>query len=282
MQAQCGLIQQLQDLHGRRSPPNLGTVVPKTGTSQRTQKHLVIPDVQAKPGVPLDHLSWAGQYAADKKPDTIIVLGDFGDFPSLSSYDRGTVSAENKRYQYDLEATHKAMELFMAPIRKERGYAPRLVLTLGNHEDRITRYAEQNPALAGRVSTADLGYEEWGFEVYPFRQVVKIDGIAYTHYFYNHNTGKPYGGENLHTRLKTIGLSFTMGHQQGLNTAIRDLADGTRQRGLVAGSFYQHEEAYKGPQGNGHWQGIIMKNEVQNGNYDLCEVSLDFLRRRYA
>lgn len=247
-----------------------------------TQKHYVIPDVQAKPGVRLDHLKWAGEYIADKRPDTIICIGDFADMPSLSSYDRGKASAENKRYKADIEAAHTAMELLMTPIIKAEGYKPRLVLTLGNHEDRITRFGDDNPSMSEFVSVKDLGYEAWGWEVIPFRQVIKIDGVAYAHYFYNMNSGKPYAGENLQTRLKTIGHSFTMGHQQGLQTAIRDLADGTRQRGLVCGSFYQHEELYRGPQAQTHWQGIIVKNEVANGNYDILEVSLNYLRKRYG
>ena len=39
-------------------------------------KHLVIPDTQADPGRPDDHMEWAGHYAVDKKPDVIIHIGD--------------------------------------------------------------------------------------------------------------------------------------------------------------------------------------------------------------
>jgi len=53
-------------------------------------KHLVIPDTQVKPEHSVKHLRWAGQYAADKKPDVIIHIGDHWDMPSLSSYDVGT------------------------------------------------------------------------------------------------------------------------------------------------------------------------------------------------
>ena len=274
----------IYERHGGNIPvaPRCNKAVKEVAAKRKPQKHCVIPDVQAKPGVPLDHLRWAGEYIAEKKPDTIICIGDFADMASLSSYDRGTASAENKRYQYDLEAAHKAMELLMTPIVKEKDYKPRLVLTLGNHEDRINRYGNDNPALNGHVSVKDLGYEAWGWEVHPFKEVVKIDGISYTHFFYNHNTGKPYGGENLDTRLKTIGMSFTMGHQQGLKTAMRELADGTRQRGMVCGSFYQHNEDYRGPQARHEWRGILIKHEVQDGNYDLMEVSMNYLRKRYA
>lgn len=250
--------------------------------SDKPVTHCVIPDVQAKPGVPLDHLKWAGEYIAEKRPDVIVCIGDFADMASLSSYDRGKKSAENKRYRFDLEAAHKAMELLMAPIVAAPNYKPRLVMTLGNHEDRITRFVDDNPLLDDTLSLADLGYEAWGWEVIPFRKPICIDGVWYCHFFHSQNSQNAYSGSNLQTRLNTIGFSFTMGHQQGLLTAIRDLSNGTRQRGLVCGSFYQHEESYKGPQANSHWQGIIFKHEVRAGSYDLMEVSLDFLRRRYG
>ena len=44
---------------------------------------LVIPDCQVKQGVPLEHLTWAGQAIADYRPDIVVNLGDFADMPSL-------------------------------------------------------------------------------------------------------------------------------------------------------------------------------------------------------
>lgn len=126
-----------------------------------------------------------------------------------------------------------------------------------------------------------LGYEAWGWEVIPYKQPIKIDGISYCHFYYNPNTGKPYGGVS-HTMLKNIGMTFTQGHRQGKDLAERELSDGTIQRGLIVGSCYLHNEDYKGPQSNHHWRGIIMKHEVCDGQYDLMEVSLNYLKRRYG
>ena len=80
--------------------------------------HLIIPDCQVKPGVPIDHLRWAGNYAAEKKPDVIINIGDFADMPSLSSYDVGKKSFEGRTYQADVEASRNGMALFVDPDRK--------------------------------------------------------------------------------------------------------------------------------------------------------------------
>ena len=64
---------------------------------RKTQVHVVIPDTQAKPGVPTDHLRWIGQYIVDEfrdLPIKIIHLGDHADMPSLSSYDKGKKSMQ--------------------------------------------------------------------------------------------------------------------------------------------------------------------------------------------
>jgi hypothetical protein len=71
-----------------------------------------------------------------------------------------------------------------------------------------------------------------------------------------------------------------MGHQQTLDYAIRFVAGGS-QHGLIAGACYLHDEDYKGPQGNAHWRGVIVKHQVEDGSYDPMFVSLDYLCRRY-
>lgn len=239
--------------------------------------HCVIPDVQAKQGVPLDHLEWAGKYIADKKPDVIICIGDFADMPSLSSYDKGKRSAENKRYTEDIKATHHAMELLMTPIVNEPGYKPRLVMTLGNHEERIVRFGDDNPAMYGVASLQDLGYEAWGWEVYPFLEVVEVDGIEYSHYFTTGAMGRPAGSAAVMLRERQ--KSCTMGHSQIYDVAVHKK---TQNRAIMAATFYQHDEAYLGPQGNDCRRHILFKHEVRNGKFDLMEISLDFLRRRYG
>jgi hypothetical protein len=74
--------------------------------------------------------------------------------------------------------------------------------------------------------------------------------------------------------------SCVSGHRQGLDLAVH--TNGKRLiRSIIAGSFYQHSEGYLSPQGNHHWRGILMLNEVRQGNFCLLEVSLDYLKRRY-
>lgn len=251
-------------------------------------KHLFIPDIQAKEGVPLEHLKWIGQYILDKRPDVIIQIGDFADMPSLSSYDKGKKSFEGRRYKKDIDATTKAMNLLLQPMRdhnkrvkahKHAQYKPRMVLTLGNHEQRIERAVEMQPELEGMMSYDDLPYLDW--EVHDYLKPVFIDGVCYTHFMANPLTGQPYGGMAA-TILKNVGHSFVVGHAQKLEVATRHLITGQQQWGIIAGASYLHDESYKGHQGNQHWRGIIMLHDVKDGSFDPMFISLDYLKRRYG
>src|SRR6185503_3149216 len=126
-----------------------------------SRKHGIVPDTQAKPGVSLNHMKWAGDYFAEKKPDVLVHVGDHWDMPSLSHYDKGTMAAEGRAYEDDIKAGNLAMDLFMAPIRAEqsrqkrrgiRPWKPRMVFTIGNHEQRIMRHVNANPELRGTLS----------------------------------------------------------------------------------------------------------------------------------
>jgi hypothetical protein len=252
----------------------------RLGKSKDPVTHCVIPDCQVKPGESIAHMEWIGNYIVDKQPDVVICIGDFWDMPSLSSYDKGKKSFEGRRYRKDIDAGNEAMDLMMTPLVKA-DFHPRLVFTMGNHEHRIMRAIENDAILDGTIGLEDLELARWGWEVVPFLKPIEIDGILYAHYFYNPNSGKPYAGTAL-SKLKNVGLSFTMGHQQGIDIAMRELPNGKTQHALVAGSCYLHDEEYRGPQANGHWNGIVFKHEVRDGMYDLMQVSLDFLRRKYS
>lgn len=253
--------------------------------TRKGREHFMVPDTQCKKGTPTDHLTAAGNYIVDKQPDVVIHIGDHWDMPSLSEYDKGKQSFEGRRYLDDIEAGKEGMEALMRPIWDHnirlasygiKPYTPELHFTTGNHEFRIERVLEWDPRLSGVIGYHHFELEKFGFKAHPFLKPVYKDGVAYAHYFYNPNTGRPYGGV-MSTRLKNVGFSFTMGHQQGKDTAERFLANGKTIRGTVAGSFYQHDEEYKGYQGNHHWRGALYKHEVYQGDYDLMELSMNYL-----
>ena len=246
--------------------------------------HYVIPDTQTKPGVPVDHMRWIGLDILRRRPDVVVHLGDGFDLPSLSSYDKGKKSMEGRRVSEDVACANEAIGLLTLPSRRHNSrckeqnrFDPRWVYLLGNHEHRMQRAIEDQAQLDGTLGMHLFDLEGW--EVHDFLEPVFIDGIGYAHYWYNPMNGRPYSGAALN-RLKTIGHSYSMGHQQTLDFAIRPVGD-TFHHGLVAGACYLHDEEYKGYQGNSHWRGVIVKNEVRDGHYDIMPLSLDYLCREY-
>ena len=243
-------------------------------------RHVVIPDTQVRPGEPTDHLVWAGRWVREHcagERTRIIHLGDHWDMSSLSSYDRGKMSAENRRVREDLEAGNRAFEILDEAMGSDQLWDKHFLF--GNHEDRINRYVEEHAELSEFLSLDNcVTPPQW--QRHGFLEPVWLDGVAYAHYFYHPNTGRAYGGENIQTRLKQVGHSFVMGHQQGLAMGMH-YAAGRQRFGLVAGSFYQHDEDYKGPQGNAHWRGIVVLNDVEEGSFDPMPLKLDYLCRTY-
>ena len=250
-------------------------------------KICVIPDTQVKPDVPLDHLLYAGRYIASKKPDVIVMIGDWWDMESLCSYDKGKASFEGRRYKKDIDAGNLAMDLFLQPIKTERErlkvnkkkqWKPRMVFTIGNHEQRIERAIENDCILEDTIGYQDLNLDDW--EVADFLQPVIIEGVAFSHYFTTGVMGRPVTSARAMLTKKM--MSCVMGHVQDRDIAYGKRADNARLTGLFAGMYTQHDEAYLGNQGNGSWKGIWVLNEVESGSFDELPVSLNYLRGKYG
>jgi len=252
-------------------------------------KHFVLPDVQAKPGVDFSYLTKIGKYIVEKKPDKLICIGDFADMPSLSSYDVGKKSFEGRRYKKDIEASQEAMEALLTPLwdfnnkakrNKEKQYHPEMVLTLGNHEQRINRAVNDDPKLEGVLSIDALGYVGYGWRVIPFLDVVVLDGVAYSHYFTTGLMGRPV--TTAQACLTKKHMSCVQGHQQGLQIATSYKANGEMISSIIAGSCYEHNEDYMSSQGNKHWRGFLMLHDVHDGEFDVMPVSLKYINQKYA
>ena len=243
------------------------------------RRHLIIPDTQVKPGVPLDHFEWIGRAIETYRPDVVIHLGDHWDFPSLSGW-AGPMEKEGRRFKADLDAGNEALHILDGATGAWKG---RKVLLRGNHEDRLTRALNASPAWAGAVGFHQFDDRRLGWQVIDYfhgsPKPIEIDGVTYAHYFPNPNTGKPIGG-TITNRLAKIGTTFVQGHVQGLLQGNVQYATGLIRQGIVAGSAYLHDEEFKG-MANAHWRGIVVLNEVRSGQFCEMPLTLDYLCRKY-
>lgn len=256
-------------------------IVERSFTFRKKPTIFVIGDTQVKQGVSLEYIHWVGNYIAAKKPDVIVHIGDHYDMAALSSYDKGMLSAEGRRVKADIDAGDEALEILERYIKSAKGYNPRKVVTLGNHEDRINRFVNTHPEFDGYIGTDKLAFHKLGWEVSPFLTPVNIEGINFVHYIQNVMTGKPLSGTVVNM-LKTVGESFVMGHKQVLEHTLRYLPlSGKPQIGIIVGACYDHDESYKGVQGNHHFRGCVMLYECQEGSAMSKPVSLQHMRELY-
>lgn len=251
---------------------------------------VIIPDTQVKPGVPTEHLSWAGRAIVEYMPDYVVHIGDHWDMPSCSSHDMaGSLETEGRRIVEDIEAGNKAFELLIKPMQKEiqrrvitrkKRWHPQCHFLFGNHEQRLTRVVSNDAKWDGVIGLGAM--KTPGFIRHDFLKITTIEGIRFCHYFPNPLSGRAIGG-TIPNRLNHIGGSFVQGHQQGFQYGCKQYPDKVAH-GLVCGRFYSHHESYRPADvQNTEWNGIVVLNETRNnGDYDLMPLSYQYLQRKYS
>lgn len=252
------------------------------------RRHFLVPDTQIRPGVPLDHIDWIAKAIVEYLPDVIIVGGDWWDFPSLSRHnDPGSLPTEGQRYVEDLKVGNEAFARLCAPMeaeiarrikQKTRYWKPRKVFLTGNHEDRADRAAIQDPRFFGHIGSENCDVRD--FERHAFGEIVEIDGVQYSHLFSNPHSGRAIGGTP-QNRLNKIANSFTMFHVQGFDYGTKVTPTGRTLHGGIFGSCYLHHEDYRGVH-QAHFRGVIVKNEVKDGDYCIMPLTLDYMCRKYT
>ena len=242
--------------------------------------HLVIGDPHCNPKASNDRFLWAGKLARDLKPDTIICMGDFSSLDSLSSYDKGKKSFEGRRYKKDIDHAHDALEKFNKGLNGRRS---RKVMLLGNHEDRIDRIVDETPELDGTISTKDLKFKEFGWEVIAYQEPVAIDGVHYCHNYPTGIMGKPISGDNIaRSLLLKNKVASTVGHCHLFDYSMCTIPTGRKVLGLSAGCYLHHKEDYARNTQRLWWSGLIVKRNVRQGEYDIESIEYNTVKRRYG
>lgn len=250
-------------------------------------KHLVIGDSHAHYKHNNDRAIWLGRLIRDTKPDVVINLGDTGDLPSLSGYDKGTRAAVGRTYRQDIEAHNDFQEKLWSTVRKGKKKLPRRVTLIGNHEQRIDRALDSNQALQGAIGYEDLHLDDWYDTVVHYKGgtpgTITLDGILYAHYLVSGVSGRSLGGEHIgHSILSKQHTSCVVGHNHLLDYCVRTAANGKKIMALSAGCFFDYEADWAGEMNKLYWRGVCILHNVNQGTYDLETVSIDRIKRDYG
>ena len=248
---------------------------------------VVIADTQICPGAPTQHLEALARYIWEHKPAHIVHIGDHWDFPSLSSY-ASSMEREGKRLYDDLDAGFEAFKLIMQVTvdknakGKKKAYKPNKHFLMGNHEYRLNRYIDSNPVLEGCFDL-DKFVKKQGWTVNQMNDPLWVEGICFNHYMENPQSGRPVGG-GIENKLNKFPHSFVHGHQQQFQFGRRQNLQGKPHFGVCAGSFYMHDEGYRGAnnteiRGFTHLKGFT--NRYDYLDHDVEFISLERLLQQY-
>lgn len=263
------------------SAPSPTTVATSRGLGRR---HMFVPDIQQTADRPTRHWDWLIMSAMDHHAEVVVFAGDIWDLPSLSTHSPpGSRSREGLRLREDLDSGVRQMHRLLNEWDK-RGFAPEIHLTMGNHENRLARAIAAQPSiLDGLLGDDPFELADTPIIVHEFLRPVEIDGVRYSHYF-PHNakgliTQSKNGAPSAEAQAKRQMQSATAGHQQGFDYKPLQTCRG-QMHGLIAGSFYLHDESYM-PENN-YWRGLVIKRSVRDGDYALKREDMEILEWKYG
>jgi len=109
------------------------------------------------------------------KPETVVILGDFADFMSVSSFDKSPDQAI--QFEYELEKANARLDELDALGAKHKYYL------CGNHEDRLPRLLKRQAlALYSTLTVAKvLRLKERGWHYSHYGDHITIGKVSYTH-----------------------------------------------------------------------------------------------------
>lgn len=246
---------------------------------------LVIGDTQFEPGKSVTHMKWIGACAADYEVDCVVHMGDYNDHLASSRYDKDKPSKwAGRDIRADYEIGFKANEFFLEGLGK---HSPKLHLLKGNHDIRPTSLVEQQPQLEGLIEEYEEKFRRMGWCVHDYQEPVCISGVYYAHMFTRTTSGGTSamsvrsGASSARAQLQANLVSCTAGHKPGFHYTEMPCVEGTRQS-MIVGSCYPHKMKYCGPQGNLHWNGVVIKHMTGKGQYDFERISLKRLKYLYG
>jgi predicted MPP superfamily phosphohydrolase len=246
------------------------------------KKILVVPDAHARPDQDNSRFDALGRFIVEKSPDVVVNIGDLADMGSLCHYDKGQAVAEGRRYQADITAANDALSRIMAPVRRlAKKEQPTFHITLGNHEQRILRAGNLDPAMEGKLSMDDLDFKKHGWKVHDFLKPLVIEDIIFQHYFTSGIMGKPIGGVN-HARTLVLKnyQSSVCGHSHSRDYWEDVRADGKKVAGLVVGCYDEGHHGYTTEQRR-WWSGLVMLHEAHEGTFEPAFYSMSYVRDKF-
>lgn len=226
---------------------------------------VVIGDVHAQRGMEVEHMRWAGRYIAQHRHeiDYVVQIGDLGDWRSCCRHELNdtTKGRYKPTFREDLQAVQEALDALHGEI--PAGEMPSAHLTLGNHEEWVSGFENQNPELEGDLWSRVLDMiHERGWKTYGYGEFCFLEGVGFTHVPKN-LMDRPYGGKFPENQIANDAVfSIVYGHTHRRSEVTRyKIGPNQKVTILNVGSFMPY--GYTPPHAKGSTTGLTY------GLYDL-------------
>ena len=256
-------------------------------------KILCIGDAHVSTESDLSRFDYANELIMEKRPDIIVLMGDFVTLNCLSFWDQNKrMKMEGRRYEEEIDNANRALDKLFHGLYKEKQrsrrnkkaiYSPKIVYLQGNHEERLDRYLDIDPTFAGQISIQkDLKLFERVIQWIDYRDYFNFNGIGFTHI--PHNAVRPVSGKyHIHKAMECTIKSVVYGHTHKLETACRHTPGMEHlQQVLSVGGYFDQDEEYVEGMLTHYWKGLVMLNNYKEGRFDVETYALGRLRRMYG
>ncbi len=188
----------------------------------------VVPDVHTPYH---DPVAWGVllDYIERGRPGGVVQLGDFSSFDSVSSHPhdpKKVLSLED-----EVKGSNLALDELDRACRRGGVARGNKWLTVGNHEERLDRYAlKLAPELRPFIDWRDmLHLDRRGWKVTPYKETLYIGEVGYTH-----DVGRC-GVNAARQSLQDLGTSVIFGHVHQVQTIYQGTVRGKRHMGATVG-----------------------------------------------
>lgn len=241
---------------------------------KKLQTTLVIPDCHVTPSCKMDRFKAINALIHKRKPDNIVLLGDFLDLTSLSHWEKNNrLKMEGVRYREDIDAGNAAIDEIFRNVDTNKC---NIVWHLGNHEEWSYKYLELNPQLEGHIDLlADLKLRKRGIKnIVAYRKYSEIEGVLFTHAPMN-AANMPIGGKFAAQKASEItskSMVFAHTHSAQMYSCQRHGDENVIQI-YVAGAYFDSVGDYTDGSTMAHNFCISMLTHTGNGKFDLEQIS---------
>jgi predicted phosphodiesterase len=250
-------------------------------TSSRPLNVLVVGDAHVDEDQNLDRFLALGNKIRIEKPDYVIIIGDFLSLNCLSEWDKNKrKKMENKRYKLEIEAGNAALNM----MGLDGSQDCEVIYVEGNHEDRLTRYLNQDPTFEDTVSIPkDLKLVERDITWVRYKDVFTINGVSFTHIPIN-SAGKAIGNPNVAQKaLRLFSNSVVFGHTHTLDTSAEHRHGAAHlNQALAVGCFFEHVDDYAKGSMTNYWRGVVDLVIYDTNRFDFSTQSMRQLYNEYG